>query len=733
MQSVGTPDNRIISFLRKNIIIWLVASIGLTLSIISFSVIKEQIYEQGKIEFNWVAHNRNSLLKQGFEGALEAVKVIRDHIQAIEKVEKDNFHLFASSTINRMQGIDSIGLIFQKRINLTQTHNVPIKTPLYDNFSLTYVEFGEGDIVVPWYDITSPSLLKATLKKAQDTGEIAVSERLKLSTSNDMHYGVIVCLPLYRIKPDTSIAPELTGFVVAVLRLDVLTHAAISYLEPRGVDILIQDNSAGKDARFLEYYASRLNPAVVLQEDRIEDWLINAKTWLTEVVQMGDRKWSITAVPNESFRSAEAFEEGPFVVLFSGILLTLLLSIYLFRMKLNFQEHLRKDQLLKDREELFWQMTETVDDVFWALSADKTNFLYVSPAIETIWGIKCQELYDNPQLFSHAIHPNDRSKWFEALNNAEQISHPVEIVYRLIRPDGTQRWIHDNAFPVVDKKGKVYRFIGVAEDITEKRKLQNQEIRNARLASIGVIATGVAHEINNPNNAIQISAALYSHVWKDAMEVLREYYYDQGDFSLGGLSFAEEGESLGNLISDIRDNSLRIKAIVGNLKHLGKNDQGELNEEININAVLRTAEGILKSNIHKCTKHWIMELGDDLPMVKGNFQQLEQVFINVMLNALQSLPDSEHRVKIKSDTDVTKKFLLIQVIDQGVGIKEEDLLNVTDPFFTTRLEMGGTGLGLSISSTIIENHHGSIDFKSPKQAGTQVTIQLPMFDRNLNA
>ena len=728
MQSIGTPESSTMDFLKNNIIIWLLAVTGLTLSIISFSVIKEQIYEQGKIEFNWVAHNRNSLLKHGFEGALEAVKVVRDHIQAIEKVEKDNFHLFASSILSRMHGIDSIGLIFQERINSTQRHKVPIKMHLYDNFSLTYVEFSEGNMVVPWYDITSPSLLKATLKKAQDTGEIAVSERLKLSANNDMLYGVIACLPLYRTKSDMP-----TGFVVAVLRLDELTHAAISYLEPRGVDILIQDNSTGKDAHFLEFYASRLNPSVVFHEDRIQDWLINAKAQLTEVVQMGDRKWLITAVPNKSFRSAEAFDEGPFVVLFSGILLTLLLTIYLLRMKLNFQEHLRKDRLLKDREELFWQMTETVDDVFWALSADKSKFLYVSPAIETIWGIKCQELYDNPKLFSHTIHPNDRSQWSEALNNAEKKSHPVEIVYRLTRPDGTQRWIRDNAFPVVDKKGKVYRFVGVAEDITEKRKLQNQEIHNARLASIGVIATGVAHEINNPNNAIQISAALYSHVWNDAMEVLREYYQEQGDFSLGGLSFAEEGESLGNLVSDIKDNSLRIKAIVGNLKHLGKNDLGELNEDVNINAVLQTAAGVLKSNIHKYTKHWIMELGDDLPFVKGNFQQLEQVFINVMLNALQSLPDSEHGVQIKSVADLTKRLLLIKVIDQGSGIEEEDLLKVTEPFFTTRLETGGTGLGLSISSTIIENHHGSIAFKSLKEAGTQVTIQLPMFDRKVNA
>lgn len=850
IHSVGKSEKTILGFLRNHAITWLVACIGLMLSIISFEVIKEQINDQGNVEFTWVAHNRNRLLKQSFESALEPVKVVHDYVQSAEKIGAERFHLFAESLLSRNQGIDAIGLILQKNVNSTFTHDMPIGSSLYDDFSLVYVELRDSTGFMYWHDIATNPVLKTALKKAQNTGEIAVSGRLNLSLKNSSDYGVIACLPLYREGHDKSKNTELTGFVVAVLNLDVLAHAAISYLEPRGVDILIQDDSAGKDARFLEFYASRLNPSAVFQEAQIQGWLKNAKMLLTEVVQMGDRKWSITAVPNESFRSAEAFEEGPFVVLFSGILLTLLLTIYLLRMKLNMREHLRKDQLLSDREELFWQMTETVDDVFWALSADKNNFLYVSTAIESIWGIKCQDLYDNAKLFSYAIHPDDRNQWLEALNNAEQRSHPVDVIYRLIRPDGTQRWIHDNAFPILDKKGKVYRLVGVAEDITEKkqaedamrdsenklrtifnqspdrimtvdetgkilmmnrgaamefsdirgvgiyssdllpvdkhenyrqlltqvfqsgeishlqyqsdddsswweirivpvnengkvnasmviatditekRNLQTQAIRNARLASIGVLATGVAHEINNPNNAIQISAALYSHVWLDAMAVLREYYHDQGDFSLGGLSFAEEGEALGELISEIKDNSLRIKTIVENLKHLGKNDRGDLNEDVNINAVLQAAAGVLKNNIGKYTNHWIMELDDNLPLVKGNFQQLEQVFINVMLNALQSLPDNAHGVRIKSVVDAAKSSLLIHISDQGTGIAEADLLRVTEPFFTTRLETGGTGLGLSISSTIIEKHHGAIAFKSSKGAGTQVTIQLPMNERN---
>lgn len=847
--NIISPEKNIIAFLRNHIIIWFVTLIGLTLSIITFVVIKEQINDRGEVEFNWVAHNRSSLLKQSFENALETVKVVRDHVQAEQQIGKDSFHLFAGSLINRNHGVDAIGLILKRGVISTSTTDVPVSSLIYDDFYLAYDELRENHGFMPWHDQSSKSALRSSLIKAQNTGEIIISGRFNLSEKNSSDYGVIACQPIYRKGINESIKTELVGFVVAVLKLDELAHAAISYLEPRGVNLLIQDESADSDARFLEYYASRLSPASVFQIAQLQDWISNSKMLRTEVVQMGDRKWSITAIPNEYFLSAEAFEEGPYVILLAGILLTLLLSIYLLRMKLGLQERLRMDQLLIEREELFWQMTETVDEVFWALPVDRSNFLYVSPAIQSIWGIQCQELYDKPQMFFNAIHQEDRAQWFNALDNADWSSGSIETIYRVIRADGTQRWVRDIAFPVHDEQGRLYRLVGVAEDITEKkqaedalrdsenklrtifnqspdrimtvdgngkillmnrgaalefsdidgvgiyssgllpfdrqgdyrklltrsfqngevsylqyqsddestwweirivpinengevnasmviatditekRNLQTQAIHNARLASIGVLATGVAHEINNPNNAIQISAALYAHVWNDAMPVLREYFHEQGDFSLGGLSFAEEGETLGNLISEIRDNSTRIKAIVESMKQLGKNDRSDLHEEVNINSALLAAAGVLKSTIHKYTNHWVMELGDDLPLVKGNFQQLEQVFINIMLNALQSLPDNDHEVRIKSFAVSTNKTILIQVLDQGTGIADENLSKVTEPFFTTRLETGGTGLGLSISSTIIENHHGSITFKSSKVTGTLVTVKLPIINR----
>ena len=853
MKYVNQLVNNIHRLIRDNVVILLVAALGFSITITSFWIIEGQFSIQRNIEFSWVAHNRVSLVKQKLEGALEPVRLIRDYVQSSGPVTADKFHLIAAPLLHRNTGIKMLGLILDtdnKGNKLIQPGDKPLQKKLDVYTILTHVEGRGSNLFKQGDDLASQPILGDTVHRAMQTGALTVSGRIKIDNQNENKYGVMVCLPIYTNTLDTTQESQqnnktLLGFVVAVLKLDELSHSAISYLEPRGVDLLILDDSDKKEARFLEFYASRLNSIAEFQEQHVDNWLNNKKTLLTEVVEMGNRKWSISAAANENFRSAEAFEEGPLVVLFGGILLTLLVSIYLLKMKLGLQERHRMDQLLKDREELFWQMSETVDDVFWAIPVDRGHFLYVSPAFESMWGIKCQKLYDDPGLFSDAIHPDDRAGWLNALDNAVRESGSMEAIYRVTRPDGSQRWVRDNAFPVHDASGNVYRLVGVAEDITEKkqaedalresenklrtmfnqspdrimtvneagkilimnrgaalefpdirgrgrhsadlfpaayqgnyrqlleqvlqkgeigyfqyqsgegstwleirivpisensevhaamvivtditekRNFQAQAMRNARLASIGVIAAGVAHEINNPNNAIQISAALFSHVWADSMPVLREYYQEQGDFSVGGLSFAEEGDSLGELISEIKDNSRRIKVIVENLKHLGKNDQGDLNEEVDINKVLRSAARVLKNSISKYTHNWEMKLSEGIPLVKGNSQQLEQVFMNVMLNALQSLPDKNLSVSIESTSDPENKSVLIRIVDQGAGIAEEDILRVTEPFFTTRLEAGGTGLGLSISNTIIENHRGSIDFKSSMGTGTQVSIKLP--------
>jgi len=502
-----------------------------------------------------------------------------------------------------------------------------------------------------------------------------------------------------------------------------------------------------------------------------------------------------------------------------------------------------QDQLA-EREELFRQMTETVDEVFWAIQQDSTQLLYLSPNIESILSVPSGSEGQSAKAILEFLSPEDRVKLAEALEQIRRSNAPQELVHQVHRGDGSTRWVRTRGFPVNNHAGELYRVVGFIEDITEQKQAeealkesesklremfqqspdiimtvdergkilmmnrsipelpaeravghsslalmphdfrrwfrrelkrvfresaspnfeysaddgtfwagrivpiradetvtaamvtasdvtekQNLEIqaqRNARLASIGVLSTGVAHEINNPNNAIKFNAGLVQRAWSDIEPILADYYAEQGDFALGGLAYSEARETFPRLLSEITRNSERIRRIVENLKHMARQDTGKLTEAVDIQQVLEATRMILHNQIQKFTDVCTLDVPDGLPPVKGNSQQLEQVFVNVLLNALQSLPDRSRGVFISARLEEDAENVEISVRDQGGGIAERDIGRLTEPFFTTRTESGGTGLGLSISRSIVEKHGGNLKFESQPGKGTRVSIRIPV-------
>jgi len=156
-----------------------------------------------------------------------------------------------------------------------------------------------------------------------------------------------------------------------------------------------------------------------------------------------------------------------------------------------------------------------------------------------------------------------------------------------------------------------------------------------------------------------------------------------------------------------------------------RQDTGKLTEDVDIQQVLESTLMILHNQIQKFTDVCTLDVPDDLPPVKGNSQQLEQVFINVLMNTLQALPGRSHGIYISARFKSDKDNLEIIVRDEGRGISERDLGRLTEPFFTTRTDAGGTGLGLSITRSIIEKHGGSLTFESEPGKGTTVNIRIP--------
>ncbi|HEO70628.1 MAG TPA: HAMP domain-containing histidine kinase, partial [Candidatus Hydrogenedentes bacterium] len=135
---------------------------------------------------------------------------------------------------------------------------------------------------------------------------------------------------------------------------------------------------------------------------------------------------------------------------------------------------------------------------------------------------------------------------------------------------------------------------------------------------------------------------------------------------------------------------------------------------------------LLNTMVRGSTRHFRAEYGEDLPPLRGDYQRLEQVVINLVQNACQALPDPEAAITLSTRYDAEENAVVLEVADEGCGIPSESLPHVTDPFFTTKRASGGTGLGLSIASSIVMEHGGRMTFDSAPGKGTRVSVTLPL-------
>lgn len=306
-------------------------------------------------------------------------------------------------------------------------------------------------------------------------------------------------------------------------------------------------------------------------------------------------------------------------------------------------------------------------------------------------------------------------KAFSSGNNEEAM---------ITTPDG--QFLEVKAFPVMGSSGDVANVIMHASDITEKMRLREEAIQASRLASLGELAAGVAHEINNPTALILLNVDMVRRCCEDVAPILQDYFDRHGDFKLGGIDYSEMRFELPHLLSEMFDGANRIKRIVDDLKDFVRRDAPEDKELIDLNEVVKTSLRLIKSVVKNSTDCFEVVYGENLPKVRGNFQRIEQVVVNLILNACQALPAKDKGVRVSTAYDGETERNMLVVHDQGVGISARDLPHVTEPFFTTKREHGGTGLGLSVASRIVDDHEGSLEFYSMPEQWTTVNLYLPV-------
>jgi polar amino acid transport system substrate-binding protein len=266
--------------------------------------------------------------------------------------------------------------------------------------------------------------------------------------------------------------------------------------------------------------------------------------------------------------------------------------------------------------------------------------------------------------------------------------------------------------------------------LDELKLHQDKLIQADKMASLGILVAGVAHEINNPNGLILLNMPILKEVYQDAEEVLEARYQDQGDFMLGGLPYSRMRDEVPHLLEEMQGGANRIRRIVEELKDFARQDTSAAVETVDFNAVVQAAVRLVDSSIRSSTTRFEAQYASSLPPILGNVQRIEQVVVNLLLNACQALPDMEHGIFLTTFYDQAAGAVTLKLADEGLGIAPEHLPHLTDPFFTTKRESGGTGLGLSVSATIVKEHNGTLEFDSTPGAGTTVTLTIPGIVRN---
>lgn len=284
--------------------------------------------------------------------------------------------------------------------------------------------------------------------------------------------------------------------------------------------------------------------------------------------------------------------------------------------------------------------------------------------------------------------------------------------------DGETRWISMTKVPLQGSNGETVGLVGMYQDITEQRRSRDQLMQSDKLAAIGTLAAGVAHEINNPMGYISSNLNTMDRY----AGILRQFIEDNCEADKDDLEeIVEIIDDLKSAIGESIDGATRVKDIVADLKSFSRVDKAEETFS-DINEGIKSTLNIVWNELkYHCKVE--TDFGD-LPDIKCMPNQLNQVFLNLLINAGQAIKHKNGLIRICTYFD--KNNIYISIKDNGEGISEKNLKKIFEPFYTTKEVGKGTGLGLSLVFDIIKKHNGDITVESEVSEGTEFVISLPL-------
>lgn len=356
------------------------------------------------------------------------------------------------------------------------------------------------------------------------------------------------------------------------------------------------------------------------------------------------------------------------------------------------------DKKLEEREFLFRTLTEQIREVFMIIKPDNT-FIYISPAFEEVWGKPVSEVYESATKLFETIHPEDIQLVQDFVERTKSEKASAEVEHRIVRPDGSIRWIWARTFPSLDENGDIERIYSIGHDITERKEAETR---------VSEFYSTVSHELRTPLTSIHASLRLIE----------------------GGIA-GEVPAKVSRLVTIARNESDRLIRLINDILDIRKLEAGRLElklKHIEVKDLVEHAFSATQGMAHEAgieLEHQMMFTGK----VKCDADRIVQILTNFLSNAIKF---SKRGSKVILDVERSRKMVRFSVSDEGEGIPESEMHKLWGRFqqldSSDTRQKGGTGLGLAISKGLAEQHGGNVGVASEVGRGTTFWVELPILE-----
>ncbi|WP_050182692.1 EAL domain-containing protein [Domibacillus robiginosus] len=346
------------------------------------------------------------------------------------------------------------------------------------------------------------------------------------------------------------------------------------------------------------------------------------------------------------------------------------------------------EEALLESEEKYRLIADNMTDLICLLDRSG-HVIYTSPSHASVLGYPQEELGENKIIAK--MHPEDVESFQQEIKQIIETKQSSQVEFRFLHANEKWLLIECVGTPVIGENGDVEHVVIVGRDITEKRKAEEMLLKSEKLTVVGELAAGVAHEIRNPLTSIK-----------------------------GFVQLLQQGMIKEEFFSVIMEEFDRVEDIIKEFLTLAKPQEIQL-RKINIHKVLQDVETLLRSEAHLQNVQILHVIEQTIPSFMCDPNQIKQVFINLIKNSIEAMPDGGI---VKVQSSIEDSTVLIKVMDNGIGIKEDRIHKLGEPFFSNKEK--GTGLGLMLCFRIIRQHKGTILFKSRENEGTTVEVRLPL-------